>query len=370
MINKKILCIHQGFELYGSDRMFIYAVRALISKYGNQNVTVLLPKKETLFDRLSSLACDIRVQKIGAIRKSELRRLNLSAIWEIFKIRSKVHLLNQYDIIYINSVVILSFIVASFFSKRQTIIHIHEVPEGLTKILFKLLTARFKGKIICVSNTVRRIFENNKSKCITLYNGIEGFNFSELEKDQQGLRILLIGRISRSKGQYILLRALKELSDQQFEKIQVKIVGSVFEKEIHFKEEIIRIVESDSRLQNIVEISNFVEFPESFFEWSNLVVIPSTFPEPFGLVALEAMSKGRAIIAADHGGLSEIIVESVNGLKFEPKDHVELSSKIGYLLERRELLSLMGKKGRKLFEENYKLQKFQDRFITIFESVI
>jgi glycosyltransferase involved in cell wall biosynthesis len=58
------------------------------------------------------------------------------------------------------------------------------------------------------------------------------------------------------------------------------------------------------------------------------VVVPSTKPEPFGLVAIEAMAAGRSVIAANHGGISEIVVNGVTGTFVVPGSVESLSSAI------------------------------------------
>jgi glycosyltransferase involved in cell wall biosynthesis len=51
-----------------------------------------------------------------------------------------------------------------------------------------------------------------------------------------------------------------------------------------------------------------------------VVVVPSTRPEPFGLVALEAAAAGLPVVATAHGGLPEIIRHEETGVLVAPKD--------------------------------------------------
>jgi len=64
-----------------------------------------------------------------------------------------------------------------------------------------------------------------------------------------------------------------------------------------------------------------------------LGLIPSVWPEPFGLVALEAMSAGRPVIASNTGGLSDIVTDGESGLLVPPGDVGALRNAIQRLLQ-------------------------------------
>ena len=58
------------------------------------------------------------------------------------------------------------------------------------------------------------------------------------------------------------------------------------------------------------------------------IVVVSSFGEGFGMVALEAMERGRAVIASDVGGLPEIVAAGETGLVVPPGDPAALASAI------------------------------------------
>lgn len=69
---------------------------------------------------------------------------------------------------------------------------------------------------------------------------------------------------------------------------------------------------------------------------SDIVLCPSDFPEPYGLVALEGMSSARAVIAHRVGGLSEIITHGETGLLTDPRDDTGLLKAVQWLTSRPE----------------------------------
>jgi len=62
-----------------------------------------------------------------------------------------------------------------------------------------------------------------------------------------------------------------------------------------------------------VSIIPFQKEISKFWQSIDIAVVPSIEPEPFGLVAVEAMLANKPVIASNHGGLTEIIINNYNG---------------------------------------------------------
>ena len=76
---------------------------------------------------------------------------------------------------------------------------------------------------------------------------------------------------------------------------------------------------------------------------SLFAVVPSLWPEPFGLVALEAAAAGKAVIASDIGGLMNIVVDGETGLLVAPNDRPALREAINRLVDDDALRGELGK---------------------------
>ena len=77
------------------------------------------------------------------------------------------------------------------------------------------------------------------------------------------------------------------------------------------------------------------KFVEERMKSASIVIIPSVWEEPFGLVAAEAMSSGACIIATKVGGIPEIIKD--NGILIDNINHKKLSKVIENLLKDKEM---------------------------------
>ncbi len=361
----KIFCIHQGYELYGSDRMFINSLEAFRQEYKDSYITVHLPKKGQLYDYLINhkLADNIIVKPLGVLRKSDIKSLKFgNLIKELFNLPGKIKTCNEYDIIYINSIVVLDYLLASRFLKcKAKIIHIHEIPGGFIKSIFQALIRFSKCTPIYISKAVETCFTGLK-KGHLVYNGIEAIGMNQ-KSLRPKLRILMIGRINSWKGQDLLLESVSYMSKKYKDKIEIRIVGSVFENQIHFKENLENIVNKNG-LENIVSFINFIDNPNMEYCESDVIVIPSKSPEPFGLVAIEAASCGKVVLAANHGGLAEIFEDGVNGLYFEPNNKEALYKQLINILdmESKEIQNI-GNEAAKLFKDKFTSDSYKENFI-------
>ena len=66
---KSILCVHQGAELYGSDRMFVMSVSALRTTYPDAKITVVLPQTGPLIEYLEPICDEIIYQELFVLRR-------------------------------------------------------------------------------------------------------------------------------------------------------------------------------------------------------------------------------------------------------------------------------------------------------------
>jgi len=99
------------------------------------------------------------------------------------------------------------------------------------------------------------------------------------------------------------------------------------------------------------------------------VVIPSLY-EPFGLVALEALAGGAPVIAANTGGLAELLAGSGAALLFEPGNADELADRIETVLTDERLADEMSRQGQILLEASYSWDAIAARTVQVYERAL
>ncbi len=98
-------------------------------------------------------------------------------------------------------------------------------------------------------------------------------------------------------------------------------------------------------------------------------VVPSLWAEPFGLVAVEAMMRGTAVIASVAGGLSEIVQDRRNGLLVPPGDVPALTDALASLLGDRDHAESMGRAARERALAEFSLAAHADKLIQLYQAL-
>jgi glycosyltransferase involved in cell wall biosynthesis len=86
---------------------------------------------------------------------------------------------------------------------------------------------------------------------------------------------------------------------------------------------------------------------------ASVVVMPSVWPEPFGLVGIEAAAAATPVVASSTGGIRDWLEHGVNGLLVEPGDAQALSAALNELLDDPERRRSMGAEGRQIVSERF-----------------
>ena len=168
----------------------------------------------------------------------------------------------------------------------------------------------------------------------------------------------IVGRIEEGKGQYLVIDAVKKLLSEGI-KIQALIVGHAM------KEGYLSALKADlekENLQDKVIFTGFTREAQKLMQICDTLVL-ATDKETFGLVLIEAMAAGVAVIGSDSGGPLEIIDDEISGLLFKTNDSKDLSQKIKMMIddETRKKLSAAGKvKADEMFENKKQFEKLYD----------
>lgn len=104
------------------------------------------------------------------------------------------------------------------------------------------------------------------------------------------------------------------------------------------------------------------------FSEADIFVLP-TYNETFGLVNLEAMQFSLPVVSTYEGGIPDVVEDGITGFLVPVKDAKSLAQKIEILIKDPELRIKMGKAGRKKYEEEFTLDKFENRIVEILKEV-
>ena len=166
-------------------------------------------------------------------------------------------------------------------------------------------------------------------------------------------RILYVGQLIRGKGVDLLLEALSH-AVCDFE-LTIAGTGNALDR--------LKALCAKLGLTSKVSFAGWVNPGDlgSFYAAAKLVVVPSRWPEPFGMIGLEAMHYGRPVVAFNAGGISDWLQDGVTGLLAPEQDVKALAAAIERLLRDDELCSQMGRQAQAVVRSKFTFDGYLDR---------
>lgn len=313
---------------------------------------------------------DILVKDGGKLIEFDVCSKNIfTIIPRVIKLRKILKDINP-DIVHVRSRVpawLIYFAKKDFDFKIVSTVHGINSPNFYSSIMVKA------DAIITPSNTVKehiiKYFNAVPSKITTIFRGIDLIKFdSNNLKNKEELRIAYnlkkddfvvscVGRITNLKNIETIIKALN--LNKNF---ILLVVGGVHQKRKGYYEYLIKLVREFNLEEKVRFVGSISEISE-IYKLSDVVVSASKKPESFGRNIAEAIALNTPVVASNHGGAKDIIIEGVNGYFFEPLDYKELSEKL-----------IMAKElkfdGFSYIKSKFSLEKMYNETLRIYNEVI
>ena len=173
-------------------------------------------------------------------------------------------------------------------------------------------------------------------------------------------RLLCVGRLIPIKGHIVLLRAFAE-ARKHVPSLRLDIAGR------GPLEPALRALAKELEVEDAVRFLGYVAPIQRAVEESAIVVVPS-MGEGFGMVALEAMERARPVIAAEIGGLGELVEDGVTGYLVAPGEADPLAEAIIRLAGNLSLAAEMGEAGRRRALKQFLQERCTDRTELLYKA--
>jgi glycosyltransferase involved in cell wall biosynthesis len=109
---------------------------------------------------------------------------------------------------------------------------------------------------------------------------------------------------------------------------------------------------------------------DAFFAGLRVLVVPSVWYEVFGLVCIEALSRGVPVIASDIGGLPEVIAHEQTGLLVPPGDVAALAAALRRLIDDEPFARALGERGRETVRQQFSADAFYRQLQSVWDGVL
>jgi glycosyltransferase involved in cell wall biosynthesis len=189
-------------------------------------------------------------------------------------------------------------------------------------------------------------------------------NFVDTEKLQPaympGNYLICVSRLSEEKGVLTLLEAMQKLPD-----VQLKLVGDGPQKvkvEKFLKQRQIENVQYLGEKRGL-ELQYLIR-------GARFLVLPSEWYENYPMIALEAMALGKPVLAADIGGIPEIVVENATGWLFKSGNAKDLREKIQIHFNDAETIERLGHGARARVEQINCAKTYYEKLMGCYNRVL
>ena len=235
--------------------------------------------------------------------------------------------------------------------------------------------------IVAVSEGMRADFLSaypavDPAKVQVIYNGIDAEQYSPdpatdvLERygvDRSRPSVVFVGRITRQKGVPVLLRAAAHLDPE----VQLVLCAGAPDTP-ELGAEVAGLVEELRRTRSgVIWLSGMLSKREviQLLSHSTLFACPSVY-EPLGIVNLEAMACGTAVVASKTGGIPEVVADGETGLLVPPDDPAALAESINAMTRDPDRAKAMGTAGRERAKTMFDWAKIAEQTAELYRTVI
>jgi glycosyltransferase involved in cell wall biosynthesis len=264
--------------------------------------------------------------------------------------------------------------------------HIHDYVSA-RPVMARLLRHYTKRCALAVANS-KSVAADVRAVCgkpltvKTIYNGIDLKNFSPtgpvLDLDSisglprangETVRVGMLATLARWKGHETFLRAMALIPPDL--PVRGYVAGGALYQTNGSQHSLAELKQLAEQLgvSHRVGFTGFVDRAAAAMRALDIVVHASTQPEPFGLVIVEGMACGRAVIASDGGGVTELITAETDALSHPPGDAQTLADCIARLATDSLLRTKLGKAGRITAEHRFDRARLANQLIPLYRSV-
>ncbi len=191
---------------------------------------------------------------------------------------------------------------------------------------------------------------------------------------QGAFRLLMPGRLTSWKGQRYAIEAARHLQmsgemTRQGKTFRLVFVGGAQGRDAY--EQALRDLIAEYGLEDMVAIAGHLEDMPAGYRWADVVLSMSERPEAFGRIAIEAQAMGRLVVATNHGGARETVLDGETGALVPPADGVAAANAIAALAslspEQRVAREV---KARERAVREFSTKRMTDRTIAVYEKAL
>lgn len=355
-----ILLISHTANLHGGERSLVDLSLGLQRR--KVPFIVMCPAEGVLPELLRANGIKVQIFFLPRPQRNIIQLLKFFILWIIvvWRLRNWMRQ-NTIDIVYNNTIDGLYGPFAAKLNQCPCVWHVREVkPQNKhIRFLFVLLLKNFATQVVFNSNATMQAYQLRPyPHWQVIYNGLDLTRcHMNLSEKRDNFLLLFVGQIEKHKRADRFLEIVVR-TKKSYPNLKGLIVGDGEELE-EMKQLSQRI-----HVQNDVEFTGYLHDVNRVYQQSDVFILTSD-TEPFGRVIIEAMAHALPVVAANVGGVSEVVDENITGFLVEKDDIDAYVEKIRQLIADPKLCREMGLAGRKRVESFFSLDAYQNNLIAV-----
>lgn len=302
-----ISIFHGSNDRYGASRVLLDDV-TILAGLGHE-LTVFLPDDGPLTEALERLGCSVEIGPLDVLRRVNGPRVPAIPVRLPKAARSS-------DIIVVWTLALLPYAIAGRLARKRVVVSVHEIlPGGFGRGL--AIAARVLGHDLVVNSRstmdwlLNRPLGEARHDVELMYPVAPVYEPVPFPAPSGSVRLFLAGRVNGHKGHADAVVALRAARARGAD-VTLELAGGVYPGQ---EEHLVRLLEEIDLTGGSASFVGEVDDTKPFIANCDVVLVPTTRPEPFGIVALEGWAAGRRVLGSDRGGLAEAL-SLVDGHQF------------------------------------------------------
>jgi glycosyltransferase involved in cell wall biosynthesis len=340
---RSVLYVHSSAGRYGADRQLALVVANLDP--GRYRAIVALPEAGPLAAELREHGAEVHVRPglavlrralftpVGLARVAARAAADARALGRLARVRG-VRLVHS------NTSVTLGGAAAARAARVPHVWHVREIYADFARWWPAYRRVLLRADALpCLSEAARAQF-GDAPNALVIPEGLpdEAATRRPLPRPEaraalglpeEAFTCLVVGRINSWKGQGVLARALAEPALRERGAIGL-VAGDAWPGEERYEREL-EALRADLGLGDRLRLLGFRDDLDALYGAADVVCVPSTRPEPLGLVAMEAAAAAKCVVASDTGGLPEILRDGETGRLVAPGSPAALAAALDEL---------------------------------------
>lgn len=373
---RRVLYLHSSAGRYGADRQLHLLATTLDPE--RYHPLVALPFEGPLADDLRADGVEVLTGPMAVLRREHMTPLGLGRLARenAYQRHSVERLVRAHavDVVHANTSVILGARRAATAAGARYVVHVREIyPRKPVVWPIHRRALRAADAVMCVSRATRTPIGDGPNVHV-VHDGLATMVQPAARQQarlalglsQTAFVVAVLGRISGWKGQTVLARALDE------EPLRVRgaiglVAGDAWPGQERWERELRAAAEP---LGDRLRLLGFRDDVDTLYGAADVIVVPSTAPDPLPNSALEAAAAGCCVVASATGGLPEILRDGHTGCLVPPDDPAALAQALASLADDPERRERLGAAAAADVRDRFAPERLAPRVMALYDAVV